>query len=305
MQRLIYCFITCFYSAVAHSSDLPDCGDEGVWVQTLGSGGLELDNERAAGAYLVWVNNRARVLIDAGSGTTLRYDESGADFTDLDAILLSNLQINRSGDLASLIAGSKNLGRERLLPILGPVASSVNVSTKLHIERLMGPEGAFSHLAEFLTFGNPGGYKISVREVPAKGNRVWSRFNNRDMKISAIPIHHADIPTLAWRIEVDNKSIVFAGGFSNLKDVVAKFALDSDLLVVTHAIPEGTRGTARDKYVVPSQIGRIAAAANARILLLGGRHSRTQGVESISQKAIESIYEGALIFGGELECWGL
>ena len=125
------------------------------------------------------------------------------------------------------------------------------------------------------------------------------------MKISAIPIHHGDVPTLAWRVEVDDKSVVFAGGFNNLKNIVPKFAKESDLLVVTHAIPEGTRGTAREKYLVPSQIGRIAATANVRIVLLGGRHSRTQGVESVTQKAIESVYDGSLIFGGELECWGL
>lgn len=289
----------------ANASEAPYCGPEGVWVQILGSGGLELDNQRAAPSYLVWIDDKARVLIDAGSGAALRFDESGADFSDLDAIALSHLHVDHTGDLPSIIAGSRNLGRTRPLSVLGPAGTDTSMSTQDHIERLIGPDGAYNHLSEFLTPTSPGGYRISIREVQATGNRVWAKFNNRDIKLSAIPVHHGDIPTLAWRVEVGEQSLVFAGDFNNLKNVIPRFAKDADVLVVSHALPEGARGLPREEFAIPSQIGRVAATAGARILILAARTTRTFGMESNTKTTIEANFDGSLIFGGELECWGL
>ena len=45
-------------------------GDTGVWVQTLGGGGPELDDEQASASYLIWQDGKARVLIDPAPGST-------------------------------------------------------------------------------------------------------------------------------------------------------------------------------------------------------------------------------------------
>ena len=118
-------------------------------------------------------------------------------------------------------------------------------------------------------------------------------------------MHHGSVPTLAWRVETQGLSVVFAGDFSNRKNVMAEFAADADALVVSHAEPEHARGEARDRHVTPSQIGRIAEQAAARMVILGHRMNRTRGRESQSREAIEAHYSGALIFADDLECWGL
>ena len=41
------------------------------------------------------------------------------------------------------------------------------------------------------------------------------------------------------------------------------------------------------------------------MLVLGHRTSRTLGMETINTGAIREQYTGPLIFGDELECWGL
>ena len=70
----------------AHST----CGDQGVWLQVLGSGGPEIiQDARASSSYLVWLNGKARLLVDAGGGSALNFGKSGADFKDLDAIVFS------------------------------------------------------------------------------------------------------------------------------------------------------------------------------------------------------------------------
>src|SRR6056297_782871 len=60
-------------------------------LQVLGSGGPELDDGRRSSSYLLWLDDRARVLLDAGSGSSVAFGASGADFADLQAILLSHL----------------------------------------------------------------------------------------------------------------------------------------------------------------------------------------------------------------------
>ena len=75
--------------------------------------------------------------------------------------------------------------------------------------------------------------------------------------------------------------------------------------MVSHTIPEVARGAARDLHLLPSQIGRIAKQANVRMVILGQRMNRTRGRESQTREAIESNYEGPLLYANELECWGL
>ena len=279
------------------------CGDKGVWLQILGSGGADLTDQRSSASYLVWQDEHARVLIDTGSGSALRFDEAGANFADLDAVVFTRLQAYNTVDFPSLIEGSLKSGRDRVLPVFGP-ANPDGESTTAFIKRLIGPDGAYGYLSRFLTVDSPAEYRINVRDVMAIGTRRWADFGTENVKLSAIPVHHGGLPALAWRVEIDGISLAFAGGFSNQKGTVAKFAQNAHALVVHHAISESARGRIRDLYSRPSDLGRIATAANARSLILGHRTTRTLGMETIHMAKIEEHYSGPYYFADELQCWG-
>ena len=301
--------VVLFWGFAAMGADLlpeePYCGEEGVWIQMLGSGGEELNDQRSAASYLVWLHTRALLLVDPGPGSSLRFDEAGADFSNLDAIVFTNLLAHRTADFPGFVAGSHNADRVRPLAVLGPDGNEAYPSTQEFIERLIGPDGAYSHLAGYLTFSSPGGYKINVREVPATGQRRWAAFGTKDLRLSAVPVHHGDVPSLAWRAEIAGQSVVFTGNFNNRNDIVARFAKDADALVTHLAIPEFARGMVRERFVRPSQIGRIAQRANVRTVFLGHRTTRTLGRETASRAALAEHYTGPLVFANELECWGL
>lgn len=291
-------------SATVAAQDSLYCGDEGVWLQILGSGGGELTDQRSPASYLVWVNENVRLMVDPGSGSALRFDEAGAAFADLDAIVFTQLAARATVDFPSLIDGSASAGRERLLPVFGPAVPDGD-STTAFVERMIGPNGLYPDLADYLTFRSRGGYKLSVRDVPAVGARRWAQYRTENIALAAVPVDHGEAPALAWRVTVGDHALVFAGGFSNRKNVVADFAKDADALIVHHAVQEDVRGEARERYALPSQLGRIAAEANVRMLVLGHRTSRTLGRESVSRAAIEEHYAGPLVFANEMECWGL
>lgn len=309
-------------------ADEPLCGDEGVWIQVLGSGSGALDG-RGAASYLVWLDNQARLLVDPGPGSAVRFGEARADFEDLDAIAISNVRADRTSDLPAFIGSGAE--RERRLPVLGPAGAGEHPSTTELVARLLGAEGAYAELAGFLVRNTqrrlaaappdaPGAnagahavappsaeasYHLDVENIPTAGNRRWARFGSPRLSLSAIAVHHGGEPSLAWRVEVGGKIVVFTGNLSNRKDVMWRFAKGADALVIHHAIPENARGAVRERHVTPSQIGRIAQRAGARMVLLGNRAPRTQGLESISRAALEAHYRGPLLFANELECWGL
>jgi len=280
------------------------CGTEGNWVQILGSGGAELDDRRAGVSYVVWIDGKAKLLVDAGPGTAVRFDESGAKLEDLDAIVFTQLQAGHTADLIDLIAGAQLGRRDRPLPIYGPNGNEIMPSTTEVLSRLIGPKGAYPLLADFLTY-KKGGFRVKAHNVGATGKRPGTRFSNEHMRLSTVPVNHGPIPAIAWRVQLGEQSIVFTGDFNNRKNLIPEFAKDTDALVVSHTISEVARGAARDIHVLPSQIGRIAKQANARMLILGQRMNRTRGRESQTREAIEPNYSGPLIYSNDLECWGL
>lgn len=281
------------------------CGDQGVWIEILGAGSGELDDGQASPSYLVWHNDVARVLIDAGSGAQIGFEKSGASFETIEAIAFTQLRPDHSADLPAFISAAQSDTRTLRLSILGPSGNSENPSTQEFMQRLFGPQGVYPYLTNAIKPRAALGYRIRSVDVPATGSKRWARYQTDQVKMSAIPVHHGDIPALAWRIEIDGQIIVVAGAFNNSKNLVGTFAKDADALVVSHAIPENSRGELRELYARPSQLGRVADQANARMMILGHRSSRTRGRESLSRNAMEENYKGSILFANDGECWGL
>ncbi len=298
------CLVACLISSPTWAD--PQCGDTGVWVQILGAGGPEINDGQASSSYLIWNNNKARVLIDTGSGASVAFDKAGANFEDLDVIAFTHLHVDHTVDFPGFIKGSYFLERTDPLIVLGPDSKNPDYpDTETFIDRLIGPQGAYAYLKDFLTYKSSGGYRIRARNVPATGNRRWAKFGNDEFRMSAIPVNHGPVPALAWRVDVGDISVVITGDFNNLKNVIPKFAKGADALVVTHAIHESARGSQRDLHALPSQLGRIAQQAEARMLILSHRMNRTRGLESQTRAHIEEQYEGYILFANDMECWGL
>ncbi len=73
-----------------------------IELEILGSGGPELDG-RASTSYVLWIDNKAKLLVDMGSGSMLRFEQSNAKLKDLEAVVLTHLHIDHSVDLPSFV----------------------------------------------------------------------------------------------------------------------------------------------------------------------------------------------------------
>jgi len=290
------------------------CGTAPLQVQVLGSGGPELADKRASSSYLVWIDGKARVLVDIGGGAALRFGESGATVSDLDVILFTHLHADHSADLPALVKMSFFENRARPLPIYGPTGNKLMPSTVAFVRALFdSTRGAYRYLGDFLSPISRNTYKLQPQDigdvrnkirVPRKtSDKIWPVFTSDRLRISATAVTHGSIPALAWRIEAGGKNIVFGGDTNGEGDNLQQLARQADLLLAHNAVPEGASGIERQLHMPPSVIGRIAQEAGVKQLVLSHRMRRTLGHETETLGAIKKHYAGPVSFANDLDCF--
>jgi ribonuclease BN (tRNA processing enzyme) len=285
------------------SAAAQSCGSQGIAVQVLGSGGPELQDKRASSSYLVWENGRARVLIDAGGGSALRFGESGAQMSQLDVLLFTHFHVDHSGDFPTLIFSSWFGNRNRPLPIYGPTGNDFMPSTTEFVSDFFGDKhGAYRYLSELLVPGEEGSYKIQPHNVIASSTPVTA-FRSSDLTASAVRVFHGAVPALAWRVELGGKVIVFSGDTNGEGGGLVRLATNADLFLAHNAVPEGATGVERRLHMPPSVIGEIAEDAAVKRLVLSHRMLRTLGKEDQTQSEIRKRYAGPIAFANDLDCF--
>lgn len=280
------------------------CGAKGVAVQVLGSGGPELQDKRASSSYLVWVDGRAKVLVDAGGGSALRFGESGAQMSQLDLLLFTHFHVDHSGDFAALIKSSWFEDRKRDLPIYGPPGNDFMPSTTEFVSDFFGDRGAYRYLSELLVRGEDGSYKMQPHDVKA-GLTPVGVFSAGDLSARAVRVIHGGVPALAWQVEEHGRVMVFSGDTNGDGEGLVRLAKGADVFVAHNAVPEGATGVERRLHMPPSVIGQIASEARVKRLVLSHRMLRTLGKEEETQAEIRKRYSGPIAFANDLDCFSL
>lgn len=277
------------------------CAADRVSLQVLGSGGPEFTDNRASSSYLISLDNRARILIDAGAGSGINFEKSGAKIQDLDAILFTHLHVDHSADLPAFIKASFFTPRRSDLQVFGPAGNRVMPSTTAFIRKNFGPEGSYSYLQNFIEPDQRSAYKIQATDVPLTPHEVSDYTLNDDISLQAIPVNHGPIAATAWRVNIAGCSISFTGDMSNQYKTFSTLADNSDIIVAHNAIPQGAGGVAARLHMQPSDIGIIAAEANPGKLVLSHRMNRSLGKETETEAEIRKHYDGDITFANDLD----
>jgi ribonuclease BN (tRNA processing enzyme) len=296
---LLLSFLVFLLYAPAHAKT--GCGENGVWLQVLGSGGPELDDGRASTGYLIWKNGKARLLVDMGSGSMFQFERSGASVNDLDVVMFSHFHVDHSNDLPALVKASFFTDRNRDLHLYGPSGNQFMPSVTDFVKDLFWVDGAFQYLNKYLDGSDT--YRLLPRDVEATGKKEQRVLSDSRYQLTAVPVHHGALPALAWRVEIEGKIVVFSGDMNNDNDTLASLAKQADILVAHNAIPEGASGVARNLHMQPSVIGQIAAKAQVKHLVLSHRMKRTLGQEQVSTEQIRKTYKGPMQFADDLQCF--
>lgn len=295
--RLFYFSILFLCSSVLFAQ----CQSQRVKVQVLGSGGPEMSDGRASSSYLVWLDNKGIVLIDAGAGSSLNYERSGAKLTDLQVFAFTHFHVDHSADFPAFIKGSYFTRRNQDLFVLGPMGNKLMPSATEFIDRMLGIHGVFLYLSDYVTANKTSPYKIVTKNIPLEEHGKQTVYTADDFLLQAIPVHHGSLPALAWRIDVAGCAISFSGDMSNQFHTLASLAKNSDLLIAHNAIPESQRGAGRALHMPPSEIGIIAQKAGVRKLILSHRMKRTLGREQETKNIIKQSFKGSIVFAEDMD----
>lgn len=275
----------------------------GVALQVLGSGGPIADDGRASSGYLVWVDGRSRLLVDAGGGAVLRFGEASAAFDSVEFIGLSHFHTDHSADFPALLKSGYFSGGETDLTVAGPDGGGPFPALDSYLEELLGPGGAYAYLGGYLD-GTDGLRRIRPVTVVSRSSQpiFQADSDSGPIRVFAMPVPHGIVPSIAFRVEVGERSIVFSSDQNGSDESFAEFARGADVLVAHMAIPEAADRIARRLHAPPGVWGELAQASNAKQLLLSHFMRRSLRRLETNVDAVERRFDGRVTIAEDLLC---
>lgn len=239
----------------------------------LGSGtGLPLVG-RASPSLLVHTSE-TYALLDIGPGSLRQLALLGIPFWRLELVLITHFHPDHVNDLPHLLFALKS-------PAISKQAKGITVA---------GPEGLFRFYE--------GLRAIYGRWVEAthSGTRFVELRPGESLPIKDIEIRSIKTPhtenSLGIRLESQGKRIVYSGDTAFFEDL-ARFAWESDLLILESSFPEPREG-----HLSPKEAAVIAREARAKTLVL--THFYPEACKANLVDSVREIFSGELILARDM-----
>ena len=287
----------------------------------LGTAGAPMPIAGRGGICSVVVVDERVFMIDCGRGAPTAFVEASLDFTRLEAVFITHLHVDHTGDLTGMLLypwGVRAHPDGSPLPpirVYGPSAPSVapdatfHRATTIHETR---PFPGIADLVEHILAGNAyhlnvmpldvdmpdPGFLVHAFDVPVSAPREGvplehiSVFDDGVVRVTAVPVTHGHAhPALAYRFDTPDGAIVFSGDTTVNDDLVA-LASNADILVHQVADLEylerhGLTGPALQRMCTlqtdVTEVGGVAERAHVRELILN--HHLPAGPDAISDAA--------------------
>jgi len=284
--------------AKAYDEIQQNCDD--FSIQVLGAGGPEIDDGLASSSFLIWIGSKARIMVDAGGGSSFNFEKSAANFNDIEAILLTHLHVDHSAALPIYIKAAYFSGRTQDLKVYGPGSGGYFPATDDFIKHLFGPQNSvYPYLSDNVVKQPSTQFLIKPIVVIPKG-KIMTYKMGKDLKVSAIDVQHGPVPALAWRVDYGLCSVTFSGDMNGSLGHLERLALNTNLLVANNAIPEDAGKIARFLHMRPSKIAAIAQKAHVKSLLLAHFMNRTKNRIPETLSIIKKQYPGTILLAKDL-----
>jgi ribonuclease BN (tRNA processing enzyme) len=294
MRSTIVCLLAAL--SIPSGASAQSCAATPVAVQILGSGGPAVNANRASASYVLWVGDQAKLLVDMGGGTYIRFGQSQAKLADLAMLAISHLHPDHVSDLPALLWLSHQL-RKDPLPIVGPSGNEVAPAFPTFLSRLFDEKsGAFQVLGHTVGAAQGNGVPLEVSVVDVKKAEPSTVFDRDGLTVTALGIPHANVPTLAYRVQARGVAVVFSSDQNGTNPKFTEFARGADVLVMHLAI---AAGASSPLHAAPGVVGRIAHDAGVKRLIVShiGQFDLDAAIAELKKS-----YAGPLTIGADLQC---
>jgi ribonuclease BN (tRNA processing enzyme) len=237
-------------------------------VTVLGSGGPFTNPSRVSSGYLISLDGRPRILVDAGGGIYQRLGRAALDLGALEAILLTHTHIDHTGGLAPVVFDLYMRDRNRPIAFVGPAGQNDQPGCSRFIDLLFGDGGAWNYLHTFDGFGYDT-YEVPSALPAAAPSLVPLRsaaLADIGLSVRSVAVPHGMMPATAYRIDVGPRSVTLSGDVSEASAGLIALAKNTDVLIHDMALPERDVPNG-NLHAKPSAVGRVARESGARTLI--------------------------------------
>jgi ribonuclease BN (tRNA processing enzyme) len=232
-------------------------------VTILGSGTSVPWRGRNAPGLVLRIETDERnllVLVDPSAGSIHRMADYGYSLADLSHVLFTHYHPDHTGDLVPILFALKNprfaaVGSDHPVQFVGPPGL---------IDLCKGLDLAYGHWIHHPT-------RVEFREINWRENQGF--FALGPVETTCFPVDHTD-NSIAYRFEPRSGSVLTYTGDTGYCESAIEAGREAGLLIIECSFPEGQK---RKGHLTPSEVGRIAAAANAQRIVMTHLYPECRG----------------------------
>jgi len=255
-------------------------------IVTLGTSGGPLPRPGRTQSSNLLVVDRALYLIDAGDGATRRIVRAGYDFRQVGRVFITHAHSDHTNGLATLLNAQWEYQRREPTEVFGSGAEAL-------------VQGAIAYLTPNAEIRWSEGKRIKMTDV-FRGREIapGAVYQDANVRVTAVENTHfnfaPDSPghgkyrSYAYRFETPGRVVVFTGDTGPSQALTA-LANGADVLVTEVTVVEDVIGVMKkngawqaktpaeqagwirhmnEEHVTPEQVGRMAAAAGVKTVVL-------------------------------------
>jgi ribonuclease BN (tRNA processing enzyme) len=303
-----------FAPQVAQAQAVPKTGTRLITLGTLGGPNPRVRQANSSNLLIV---NGTLYVVDAGDGVTRRLAKAGVDIREIGTIFLTHHHIDHTGSLGLLMGIAWGQNRTKPINVYGPPRTEELVKAavqyyKMNAEILIA-EGSRSVPLSDVFFGHDVGTGLV--------------FQDANIKVTAVENSHFDwggaagkFKSYSYRFESPDRVIVFTGD-TGASDSVTELARGADLLVTETASFEdrmqlmirngqwqamisaqqaATQQQATQGHMTPEIIGKMAASAKVKTVVLTHQTYRPDGDYSARAAEVRKYFSGEVLVAKDL-----
>jgi len=265
----------------------------------LGTGCPSVDHKRFGPSNLI-TTNKAKILVDCGSGITQRLHQLKVSSANIDALLFTHLHSDHAVDLYQLIISSWHSYRVKPWKIYGPKG------TKKFVNKIMDAWADERKLRiSYEARASAKAFQIDVIEFKSLGE-----IKVKDLKIKYFEVDHKPVKyAYGFAFIHNNKKLTISGDTKPCENLM-KYAQKSDVLLHEVFI-EGeiiktnkmrtkqTLHNVKSYHTTSSQVGKVAFITQSKKLVLT-HFVPTQFNKNRLKKVVKSDFGKDPIIGEDL-----
>jgi ribonuclease BN (tRNA processing enzyme) len=200
--------------------------------------------------------------------------------------------------------------RKEPLKIFGPTGNDAAPDFATFLNRLFDEKtGAFPVLGSALGGSHggggvrpdigrvvAGGVRLDIGMIDATKAEPSLLFQREGTTVTAQRIPHGNMPTLAYRVQTGNVSVMFSSDQNGTDPKFVEFAKGANVLIMHLSVAPGAQNPL---HATPSVVGRIAQEAGVGQLIVS--HLGLFDLDAAIAD-LRNSYSGQLVVGADMQC---